>query len=671
MSLTLEGLARQGEIIGAVFSYLDLVRERGVPRYVVQEVGQLADLFWRFKEAESPRSVIGHAGNMHKYSNPRDWLSGPSLIRGLEAGAVSKLLGALSREAVLVSCFSQEFTTSADRREKWYGTRYEVRALDRSAWKKAPPGALKLPPPNPFIPTNLGLVDQPLADPPDPPHPPDLLYDTDTWRVFAKTDRTYRQPKASAYFSIAVPDALLGSATTPRVSALSRLYDIMLAEALTERTYQSSLAGLSYSFGLTQRGVLLSFSGFSDKLPEYIRSVSRAVVGYLPADDAKLARSKDLLARNLRGLAFQQPYQRAAAYAQECTMLPGYLPTDALGELASITIAELQGFVRGLWKHGYGQALIQGNIAPEMALQSALEVAAAFDLKPLSLEERGMPRFVRLPVTREGIGNVLIRVNEESNANSAVLVQFQNGDRDDIQQQLAMEVLGSMMASPFFTDLRTNQQLGYIVNGGCSGREGVRSLVFSVQSSIADASYLTDKVFDFIDGFSLDTFSDRRIADYVQSLVSRKVERDKRLATEVGRHWSEIVVGRYDWSLSRREAELLKQIGREQLDTALKKIVRRGGSARRVLTTQVFATAAARGGAAAAAQARGGVVVENAKGFALAQPVFPPFQDRSRQAKQEDGGCFQDTACKVDKKCPSHGGERLKTARSADRQCKE
>ena len=62
-----------------------------------------------------------------------------------------------------------------------------------------------------------------------------------------------------------------------------------------------------------------------------------------------------------------------------------------------------------------------------------------------------------------------------------MLVQLQNGDRDDIQQQLAMEVLGSMMASPFFTDLRTNQQLGYIVNGGCSGREGVRSLVFSVQ----------------------------------------------------------------------------------------------------------------------------------------------------------------------------------------------
>ena len=51
-------------------------------------------------------------------------------------------------------------------------------------------------------------------------------------------------------------------------------------------------------------------------------------------------------------------------------------------------------------------------------------------------------------------------------------------------------------------------------------------------------------MFDFIDGFSLDAFSDRRIADYVQGLVARKVEQDRRLASEVGRHWSEIVVGR-------------------------------------------------------------------------------------------------------------------------------
>jgi secreted Zn-dependent insulinase-like peptidase len=36
--------------------------------------------------------------------------------------------------------------------------------------------------------------------------------------------------------------------------------------------------------------------------------------------------------------------------------------------------------------------------------------------------------------------------------------------------QLAMEVLGSIIANPFFTELRTKQQLGYVVNAGVSVR---------------------------------------------------------------------------------------------------------------------------------------------------------------------------------------------------------
>lgn len=49
---------------------------------------------------------------------------------------------------------------------------------------------------------------------------------------------------------------------------------------------------------------------------------------------------------------------------------------------------------------------------PEIALKRAREVGA-FDLHSLNLEERSMPMFMRLPVTREGIGNVLIRGNEQ------------------------------------------------------------------------------------------------------------------------------------------------------------------------------------------------------------------------------------------------------------------
>ena len=53
------------------------------------------------------------------------------------------------------------------------------------------------------------------------------------------------------------------------------------------------------------------------------------------------------------------------------------------------------------------------------------------------------------------------------NPNSAAILQFQNTDRDNIKTQM-----------------------------------GVRSLIFTAQSSVVDAPYITDRIFDFTEAFS-------------------------------------------------------------------------------------------------------------------------------------------------------------------------
>ncbi len=64
-------------------------RSGGVPAYIVSEVTQLAQLFWNFKDADGPRSVIGHAGNMQNFASARDWLAGPALVRDLKVSFAS------------------------------------------------------------------------------------------------------------------------------------------------------------------------------------------------------------------------------------------------------------------------------------------------------------------------------------------------------------------------------------------------------------------------------------------------------------------------------------------------------------------------------------------------------------------------------------------------------
>jgi insulysin len=503
-----------------------------------------------------------------------------------------------------------------------------------------------------------------LPPPPDGPAPPTLAFSSDTWRVFIKPDTTYGKPRGNkfgkslyivtisskypraltfenvflgyAYFNIALPDTIVGSEMSPRTTALSRLYDLYLSEALTELTYDAALAGMSYSFGISQRGVILSVSGFNDKLPAFVDTVAAAVVAYVPTDEGKLAKFKDVLTRNLQAFTLQQPYLRAAAYARQCEMKPSSLPTDSLADIDSISLAELQTWVKGLWRRGFGQALVQGNFGEEEALACAQKVVKAFALRPLAEDERGSPKFFQLPVTRKGYGNVLVREDPNTdntrstdNANSAVLVQFQNGAREDLRQQLAMEVLGAMMANPFFTDLRTQQQLGYIVNAGVTSREGVRSLVFTVQSSVAGPPALTRKVFEFVDAFALEQFSDKSISTYIQGLVQKKLQKDKRLTTEISRHWSEIVLGRYDYLRATKEAAILKTLTRADLQEVLGQVLLPGGAGRRVLTTQVYASSSSSAPSDRNAVSKvvvGGVVVRNITQFVAQSALFAPYK---------------------------------------------
>lgn len=47
--MTSEGLVKRFDMLSALFSYLDLMRKKGVPGFVASECRAIADLRWRFQ----------------------------------------------------------------------------------------------------------------------------------------------------------------------------------------------------------------------------------------------------------------------------------------------------------------------------------------------------------------------------------------------------------------------------------------------------------------------------------------------------------------------------------------------------------------------------------------------------------------------------------------------
>eukprot|EP00960_Hanusia_phi_P037170 752775-Hanusia_phi.AAC.5 len=552
----------------------------------------------------------------------------------------------------------QEFVKDAKMRERWYGTSYYTEEADKSRWGRLPIPGVSVPQPNPFIPSNFDIKGSLVEDVSKPARPPSLLLDDSTWRLFFKQDRRYGKPKAVAYVLIAQLDSLLGSGTTPRTSALTKLLTASLGDALTEFSYDAAVAGLQYSCDFTQRGARLNFGGYNDKLADFLLSVAERIKSHVPEGEDKLARYKDLISRDLRAFSTQQPYQHAAEFSRLCMELPAYLPTDVEKELDAISLRELQEWTKKLWEQGYSQLLIQGNMKEEEARAVAKRMREIFSFREIPQEQRSLPRLLELPIAREGRGNLLRRKElNADNPNSAVVVQFQNAN-PDLKEQMAMEVMQSLEASapppllpcslparwsplnlshppflsssflstrlrprlfllvsscqlpsssslslilgsqvlasivsqPFYSELRTKQQLGYIVYAGLAKRDGARFLVFTTQSSVVDGNEISSRIFKFVDSFDkqLEQLGDEQVSKYVTSLIEKKLETDKKLADEVLGHWDEIATSQYNFARYEEEAEALRQVDKRLLLKVWSSVVKTGGEQRRPITSEVY-----------------------------------------------------------------------------------
>jgi insulysin len=94
------------------------------------------------------------------------------------------------------------------------------------------------------------------------------------------------------------------------------------------------------------------------------------------------------------------------------------------------------------------------------------------------------------------------------------------------KDHVLIELLSSVLEEPFYEDLRTTQQLGYIVSSGVKGFEDTRNLNLVVQSSVAPAEKLTGAILLFLEQFRqsrLQSLSDKDISSFVKGLLDSKL----------------------------------------------------------------------------------------------------------------------------------------------------
>ena len=513
VQLTTKGLDNIDNVVEAVYSYIRMLREEPIPRYIFDEVLQLSELGWRFLTPSAPGQYAQSlAQNLLKYpeslviAGPRRLALRTSDNKFIESNkprlgfasesqfedtvkSTSDFVSKLSVDNALVTVVSKTFDGKTKKQEKWYGTKYNVKPISAASsnqWvncRRASTFGVTYPGPNVFIPDEKGLVvKKPVKngeklqsllfeDRMKPIPPPKLIREDGEggkWTVYFKQDDRFGQPKAYAIFQLLTKDTY----SSPKKAALASLYQVSANDRLQEYAYDASLAGLSYDIQVLPRGVRLTFGGYNDKLVDFATFVSKKlsteVTSLLPDSDEEFERYRDELVRGFAGFDVQQPYSHAIYFTNLLLQPKSFQYTNAemREAIEKVTLSDLSEYVERVWDSGKAQALLQGNLDEKEALQfvDIIDKALAFDsipVKDIPSNLKALP----LPLVSAESSPTKISTAEPnpSNQNAAVQVIFQCLDSTE-KAHVVVEIITSILSERFYEDLRTKQQVSSLIN---------------------------------------------------------------------------------------------------------------------------------------------------------------------------------------------------------------
>ena len=592
VDLTPLGLTKWRAVSSMLFAYLRMLAAAGPPSALVSEYTSLARTGFEYAEPSEPESFATSASATLPFYPPQKWVSGPSTVEpGAESGLAQMLAVTSEPRNAMITLIAKSNEKAAKRTtEPIYGTSYGVLSLAREVenWSTSQiPAELAPPLPNPFVPTDFTIKAKGRTPPKSQDVAPVVLRDVDGQRVHFLQDATFRRPRGNAFFLFRSP--LLYS--SPQASVVAQLFQTIIADVLQDSTYQASLAGLGAALGAEYNGLFVQASGYNTRLPDLLSYVSKQL-RTAELEPLAFKRQSDSLRQQLANFNRKLPVSLCSYRRGLALETPKYSVDELQAALEKTTLADVQAFQQALLPEALLEAFVVGNFEEGEATAMVDAITTALPSSaPLPADKIPRRKTRVLPVGRTLQQYAALNAAEK---NSAAEVYLQVG-MDEGDDWLDLVLVSQLLEQPFYAELRTKQQLGYIVQSSVSESNGVRALVFSIQSSVLPPPQVEERIDTFLTDYraTLAALSESDLDAYRESLAIQATDVDKRLGQQASRLWGEIVQRRYDYGRPWRTSRRVRKVTKEQLLAFYDRVLMPGAPAGRRLTTHVFAKSAA------------------------------------------------------------------------------
>lgn len=596
-SLTEAGMRDPDAVVECFYAWLRVVQSDGVKAWRYAEAAIMAQLEFDYKDKEAATDYATSIAESMRHHADIDILSAGSLMEEFNAEDIHALLRLLTPHNMIMFIASQQPVVATPLREPWYGVEYGIAPMV-SHYSTTPTIAahLSLPGKNPFLPTKLALAPRytwPAALPVSPSRPSNLLLQTSLapsliWestepvvRLWFQQDTEFHKPNAILLFRLWSEEG----ERSPRSVVLINMLLGLLNTHLEAFSYLPAEAGLSFKLHHTD-GIQISISGYTQFLESFASAVlDKLLPGVIKFQPQRFGTLKERMLETYRNAKFRAP-NKYADFVAKCVLYPEnaqFQPSRMARALDSITLADVQNFHREFFGDVQMECFFGGNMLPTTAKSLLQKLLSKFPFQttstslsaPETRNIRPVPseRISRLaPAFHHTVQTVLPNPDDE---NSVVLNYYQHS-RASPETRLYNQLLAMILEKPLYQELRTVQQLGYIVWSSSEAPEHVAGFRILVQSSTYGAAELNKRV---VSALPLMRKHVQRVTDmyddeegsfgtFVHSLIDSNVQNFTDFTEQMGHMWSQITNRQYHfgiWEEQNAIARDKKRINREGL----------------------------------------------------------------------------------------------------------
>lgn len=561
IDLSEQGFEHIDEIGSLLFSYIALIREQGVKQAYFDELVQLAELDFRFQEKSSEGGLVqGLASRLHRY-NMQEVLFRPYLYEHFKPERIERILQGLRPENLQLIITDPGL--ESEQKTDWYGVAYLESRIHPdwlTQWQEAKPvSTLALPEANPFIADQVEL----LAPENENSARPVELDGVRNVQVWHQTELGFGQPKANLYFSLR-SNAANDSA---RNSMLTELYVRAVKDAMSAYYYPAYLAGLDYQIYRHSRGLSVRISGYSAKQSRLLEKVIDEMMA-LKLDQQRFDLFVENVRQDLENSLKGRPSAVVINGVYDVLLSSSWSNHEKLEALQGIKLPALQAHMGKLLDAPQLLVLSLGNISEAQSQQAGALVG-----RLLSGQNQIKP-VARARVRKLPAGQWLLRDSPAIPDDAAMALVYQ-GKTAGIDEQAATQLLGSLIQTPYYQALRTEAQLGYIVQAFAFNILDTPALGFVVQSNDHPVSDIVKHSRVFIEHYisTLAELPDETFVATKAGLIAQLTEEDKKLGDMAARYWAELDRQAYDFDTRERLVAAIEKLDKSSLALYLSQLI--------------------------------------------------------------------------------------------------